>query len=106
MLRQAGARVTLVDIKVGGAAHDVTAPGVGDDIIRRIRAGEFHAIHIATPCSSFSINHDQAMRTDGMRVTSKAVPPYWYTCHMSPRRLRIFVPTMYLPLRDILPPYG
>ena len=44
--------------------------------------------------------------SDGMRVTSKAVPPYWYTCHMFLRRLRIFVPTMYLPLRDILPPYG
>ena len=44
--------------------------------------------------------------TDGMRVTSKAVPPYWYTCHMFLRRLRIFVPTMYLPLCDILPPYG
>ena len=43
---------------------------------------------------------------DEMRVTSKAVPPYWYTCHMSPRRLRIFIPTMYLPLRYILPPYG
>ena len=46
------------------------------------------------------------IQSDGMRVTSKAVPPYWYTCHMFPRRLRNFVPTMCLPLRYILPPYG
>ena len=31
--------------------------------MRRIREGEFDAIHVATPCSSFSINHDEALRT-------------------------------------------
>ena len=56
--------------------------------------------------AAFAVLLRTYLALDGMRVTSKAVPPYWYTCHMFPRRLRIFVPTMCLPLRYILPPYG
>ena len=57
-------------------------------------------------CESAGLKQEGETTRDGMRVTSKAVPPYWYTCHMFPYYLPIFIPTIYLPLRDILPPHG
>ena len=48
---------------MGGSEHDLADPHIKEAIVRRIREGEFDAIHVATPCSSFSINHDEALRT-------------------------------------------
>ena len=63
MLTESGADVTAIDITLGGRAHDLSRTAVANAILLRIAAGEFDAIHIATPCESYSPNHDEALRT-------------------------------------------
>ena len=76
-LRQAGCEVTAIDTKLGGAAHDVLRSSVGGPILQRIRAGEFDSVFVATPCSSYSVHHQPALRSDTQPKGKQPVPPEW-----------------------------
>ena len=48
------------DTLVGGPSHDMTVPGVQQDLLRRLRDREFAAVILATPCGPVSILRDDS----------------------------------------------
>ena len=48
------------DTLVGGSSHDMTVPGVQQDLLRRLRDREFAAVILATPCGPVSILRDDS----------------------------------------------
>ena len=62
-LRRAGARVTAVDIKLGGRAHNLLRPAVQKLVRREVRAGHYDMVFVATPCESFSVANAGALRS-------------------------------------------
>ena len=70
-LRARGLAVTAIDTKRGGAGHNVLRPRTGDELLRRVRRGDFDAVFLATPCSSYSVAHRPQLRSrkqpDGLR---------------------------------------
>ena len=76
-LREAGCDVTAIDTKLGGSAHDVLRRMVADRLLERIRASEFEAVFIATPCSSYSVRHDPQLRTRDDPEGDVTAPPAW-----------------------------
>ena len=77
LLRQAGCTVTAIDTKIGGASHDVLRSSVGRPLLDRVRGGQFDAVFIATPCSSYSVHHQPALRSDTEPLGKLPVPPEW-----------------------------
>ena len=77
LLRRAGCTVTAIDTKIGGSAHDVLRSSVGQPLLDRVRGGEFDAVFIATPCSSYSVHHQPALRSDTEPLGKQPVPPEW-----------------------------
>ena len=77
MLRRAGIRVEVIDTKDGGRAHDVLANGLGDHLVRRVERGDFDAVFIATPCSSYSVRHRPQLRSRRMPLGITHVPAEW-----------------------------
>ena len=66
-----GLAVTAIDTKLGGAEHNVLRPAVGGALLRRVQRGDFDAVFLATPCSSYSVAHRPQLRSrrqpDGLR---------------------------------------
>ena len=62
---------------IGGLDHDLTRPEVSSEILRRIRWGEFSAVWLATPCSSYSIAHEPNLRPRSQPRGVKPMPPEW-----------------------------
>ena len=67
-LRARGARVIEIDVAVGGRLHDLTdatPDGVGWHLRRAAQRGEFHSLHAAVPCETFScaLNDDDMVRS-------------------------------------------
>ena len=76
-LRAVGCVVTAVDTKLGGSAHDVLRAAVGQPILDQIQAGTFHAVFIATPCSSYSVRHDPTLRSSTEPKGIEPIPSSW-----------------------------
>ena len=76
-LRARGLGVVAVDTKLGGAGHNVLHPDVGDALLRRVRRGEFDAVFLATPCSSYSVAHRPQLRTRRMPDGMALAPANW-----------------------------
>jgi hypothetical protein len=76
-LRARGATVIALDTKVGGAAHDLTRQSVRVRVEARVRAGEFAAVFMGTPCSSFSIAHKPQIRSRRHPLGLPRGPPEW-----------------------------
>ena len=76
-LRAAGCTVTAIDTKLGGPAHDVLRGQVGLPLLQRVRGAEFDAVFIATPCSSYSVRHDPALRSDTEPLGVDPLPAGW-----------------------------
>ena len=76
-LRRLGAVVVEIDTKVGGADHDLTRPVIAERLLARIRAGEFDAVFVATPCESFSIAHRPRLRKSDEPWGISHVPDEW-----------------------------
>ena len=76
-LRKLGCAVTEIDVRIGGAEHDVLDPVVQQRLLARVQGGEFHAIFAAPPCKSFSVAHRPKLRTvlhpEGLPV----IPTEW-----------------------------
>ena len=54
-LRNAGFRVVVIDVKIGGENHDLRCAAVRSALLRRVRSGEFAFIFAGTPCAPYSI---------------------------------------------------
>ena len=77
MLRKHGIRVVEIDVKVGGAEHDLTRPDVRAAILKRVQRGEFQAIFMGTPCESFSVAHRPRLRSRHAPWGLDTVPSEW-----------------------------
>ena len=78
VLRLLGFEVTAVDTQIGGAAHDVLRPEVARWLLDRAAAGEWDAVFIATPCSSYSVAHEPQLRSRSRGVAGVSpMPPEW-----------------------------
>ena len=53
LLQDAGCDVVAIDTKLGGAAHDVLRPEVGNPILQQVQGAAFDAVFITMPCSSY-----------------------------------------------------
>lgn len=82
ILRALGLRVVEIDTKVGGAAHDVTRKEVQEELLARIRAGEFAFVFAAPPCQSYSVAHRPRLRSTEHPEGLPEVPREWqaYLC--------------------------
>jgi hypothetical protein len=76
-LRRLGFEVVEIDTKVGGAAHDCSKRRVAEWLLACIAAGMFCAVFAAPPCSSFSVAHDPALRSDTHVRGVDPMPPEW-----------------------------
>ena len=76
-LRRRGARVTAVDTKLGGRAHDVLYGNLGHELEMRIRALEFDGVFLAPPCSSYSVRHWPRLRSLALPDGVDPMPPEW-----------------------------
>ena len=76
-LEKLGWRVIMIDIKIGGAAHDVTRPGVAAALLEAIRLGTYDVVFLATPCESFSVAHRPALRTKREPWGVEPMPHRW-----------------------------
>ena len=56
-LREAGHVVTAIDTRLGGAGHDVLRGGLGQLLLQATVRGDYDAVFLAPPCSSFSVRH-------------------------------------------------
>ena len=77
LLQDAGCDVVAIDTKLGGAAHDVLRPEVGNPILQQVQGAAFDAVFIATPCSSYSVRHDPVLRSDSEPLGVTPLPPGW-----------------------------
>ena len=62
-LRNSGWLVDEIDIRLGGAQHDLLTERVRADVLHRIAAGRYHYVHCSPPCSSFSTARCPAVRS-------------------------------------------
>lgn len=76
-LRARGGRVTAIDTKVGGAAHDLRDVRLQRQLVAQVAAGHFDTVFIATPCQSFSVAHKPQLRTRRSPTGMAHVPPEW-----------------------------
>ena len=76
-LRARGHRVVAVDKLFGGREHDLARAEVAAAILARVRSGEFDAVFMGTPCSSFSVAHAPQLRSRRRPEGVEAVPPEW-----------------------------
>ena len=53
--REQGLDAVLIDVEIDACKHDLTDDYNFGNILRRIKAGEFDAVFMAPPCSSFSV---------------------------------------------------
>ena len=77
LLREAGCAVLAMDTKLMGAAHDVLRASVAEPLIHRVRAAEFDAVFLATPCSSYSVRHEPTLRSRDEPEGVTPMPPEW-----------------------------
>lgn len=76
-LRARGIRVEVFDTKAGGVAHNVLRNGLGDELERRVRRGEFDIVFLATPCASYSVSHRPRLRARRQPLGIHDVPSEW-----------------------------
>lgn len=77
-LRKLGAHVTPIDVEIGGHDHDLTRPSVQQRLLRRIEAGEFHAVFASPPCKSFSTSFGgTTLRSSTEPAGRHPVPAEW-----------------------------
>lgn len=77
-LRRQGAKVTAVDTKIGGEAHNVRRTTVRRRFEAEIAAGVYDGVFLGTPCESFSVAHKPQLRSrkSGLRGLANA-PAEW-----------------------------
>ena len=76
----AGFDTVELDIERGGAEHDMGAQANRARVLLDLRAGEFCAVLLATPCKTFSIargNHPDGSRLFGLRSPRFPSGPPW-----------------------------
>ena len=76
-LRARGMRVEAIDIKAGGAHHDVRRGGLAADLEARVQRGDFDVVFLATPCSSYSVAHRPQLRSRRSPLGTGIAPPHW-----------------------------
>ena len=76
-LRGAGCEVDAIDTKLGGGAHDVLRNAVAEPILHSVGAGEYDAVFIATPCSSYSVRHAPTLRSATEPEGILPIPAEW-----------------------------
>ena len=76
-LRSFGWRVVEVDILIGAEAHDVTSHVVAATLITRTANGEFAAVFLAPPCSSYSVAHRPKLRSAAQPEGITPIPSEW-----------------------------
>ena len=76
-LQERGHRVCAIDTKLGGSAHDVLRSDVRQALLFRLAAGEFDAVFIAPPCSSFSIRRRTKLRSVARPWGVHPIPKGW-----------------------------
>ena len=74
---QLGYTVEEVDIRIGGAAHDLADRRVATAYLARISAGEYCFVFVAPPCSSFSVAHSPRLRSHAEVEGVQPVPSEW-----------------------------
>ena len=77
-LRMLGAYVETFEL-LDDRSQDLTQRDLQLQILRRIKAREFDAVFVATPCASFCAALDPQLRsmTDGQVMGKHALPPKW-----------------------------
>ena len=76
-LQRRGARVTAIDTRLGGQAHDVLYGNLGHELEMRIRALEFDGVFLAPPCSSYSVRRWPRLRSFAKPDGVEPTPPEW-----------------------------
>ena len=76
-LRRQGIHATVIDTRVGGIHHDVLRNGLGKRLELAIQRGDFDAVFIATPCSSYSVAHRPQLRSRGDLRGLRTAPSAW-----------------------------
>ena len=76
-LRRRGVHVEVYDTKAGGSRHNVLANGLGEELERRVRRGDFDIVFLATPCSSYSVRHRPQLRSRRQPLGLACAPPSW-----------------------------
>ena len=90
MLRKHGVHVVEIDVKVGGAEHDLTRPDVRSAILTRVEHGEFRAIFMGTPCESFSVAHRPKLRSRHSPWGVDTIPNEWRRYLLKHNKLAAF----------------
>ena len=76
-LREAGHVVTAIDTRLGGAGHDVLRGGLGQLLLQATVRGDYDAVFLAPPCSSFSVRHPVRLRSAARPWGVEPLPAGW-----------------------------
>ena len=76
-LRAHGARVVAIDKVIGGREHDVARPEIAARLLQQVADGDFDAMFMGTPCSSFSVAHAPQLRSRRQPLGGDWVPDNW-----------------------------
>ena len=94
-LRGLGWQVEVIDTRQGGPSHDVLQPQLADRLLARCRAGDFDAVFLAPPCSSFTPGHRPQLRSRKQPEGLSNAPESWRAYLRKHNRLVAFAATVW-----------